>query len=253
MLGQSTIQIQPKPEPARWLVLDIETGNAPEDAVAQALEAWKPPANMKDPEKIETRRQEASAKIRERAALLDASPILCVAASASDRLSVLFNGMSEETADIEGWNVLGCGEEAKMLRLLRAFLDNETGPETVLVGHNLRAFDLPKLRHAYLRHMLRLPECLKPRIGEEARAETVDTMALFRAFSMERRDDFAVSLNVVAETLGIPHPKEVIDGSQVPTLHRAGEYHAILTYCAIDCATTARAFKLMTGFAEDLS
>jgi hypothetical protein len=252
MMGNAAIPLQPKPEPARFLVLDIETGEAPQEAIARAIEAWRPPANLRDQGKIESRREEAYAKIRERAALLDASPILCVALSANDRPPILFNGMSKETPSIEGWSVLGCGEETKMLRLVRAFLNNETGPETVLVGHNLRAFDLPKLRHTYLHHRLRLPECLKPRIGEEVRSETVDTMALFRAFSMEHRDDFAISLGVVAETLGIPHPKDVIDGSQVPALHQAGEYQAILTYCAIDCATTARVFKLMTGFAEDL-
>ncbi len=239
-------------QPAAWLVLDIETGTAPAEAVEAAIAAWKPPANIKDEAKIEARRQEAEARIRERAALLDASPVICVAAIAEAHRPIVFNGMDGSQYPIEGWAVAGGGDEAGMLAALREFLDTVAGPETIIVGHNLRAFDLPKLRHAYIRNKLRLPECLKPRFGDEARAETADTMALFKAYSMEHRDDYAVSLDTVAAALGIPRPKQLIDGAEVPKLHEAERYHEILTYCAIDTATTARAWELMAGFAEDL-
>jgi len=252
MLSEKAIPLAGIQPAARWLVLDIETGNAPVEAIQVAIEAWKPPANIKDETKIEARRKEAVQKIREKAALLDASPILCVAAIADGYAPAIFNGMDTNTYPVEGWSVIGAGNEARMLEILRNFLDTTTTPETILVGHNLRAFDLPKLRHAYIRNRLRLPECLKPRFGDEARAETADTMALFKAYSMEHRDDYAVSLDTVAAALGIPRPKQLIDGSQIPALHEAGRYHEILTYCAIDTATTARAWELMAGFAEDL-
>lgn len=51
--------------PAQWLVLDLETGHAPQAAIEAAIAAWKPPANIKDEAKIEARRQEAMIKIRE--------------------------------------------------------------------------------------------------------------------------------------------------------------------------------------------
>jgi len=108
------------------------------------------------------------------------------------------------------------------------------------------------LRNVYLRNRLQLPECIKPRFRDETRAETADTMSLFKAFSMEHRDDYAVSLDVMAEALGIPRPKQVIDSAQVPKLHAAGEYHAILTSCSIDTVTTTRAVELMAGFSDDL-
>jgi hypothetical protein len=238
-------------QPAAWLVLDLETGDAPDEAVTAALGAWKPPANVKDPEKIEARRLEAMEKIRERAALLDASPILCVALK-TDRLNIVLNGMNGDLPAIEGCDVWPCQNEHGLLLALRVLLDENTNPQTVIVGHNVRNFDLPKLRQAFIRHGLKLPEILKPRLRDEERAEIVDTAHLFKSFSMEHRDDFCSSLDTVAATLGIPRPKDVISGADVPRLHRAGEYTAILTYCAVDCACTARAYQLMTSAAPDL-
>jgi hypothetical protein len=239
--------------PARWLVLDLETGDAPEEAIQDVIDAWKPPANLKNPEKIETRRREAFDKIPERAALLDASPILCVAIQ-TDRTAILFNGMDSREYKCEGWRHNASGTERRMLEDLRVWLDTNTAPDTVLAGHNIRGFDLPKLRNAYLRHKLRLPAILAPRIldGDQT-AAVVDTAALFKAYSMEHRDDFCPGLDTVAAGLGIPRPKGVISGADVPRLHRAGEFAAILTYCAVDAAATARAYLLMTGQADDLT
>jgi hypothetical protein len=236
--------------PAAWLCLDLETGDAPEEAVSTALEGWKPPSNLKDPEKIEARRLEAMGRIREKAALLDASPILCVAVK-TETAALIFDGMTT-TASVPGWEEMPCGSERALLLALRSWLDRSTTPETVIIGHNVRNFDLPKLRQAFIRHGLRLPEILKPRLRDEERAEVIDTASLIKAFSMEHRDDFCPSLEAVAATLGIPRPKGVISGADVPRLHRAGEYAAILTYCAVDCACTARAYQLMTSSAPDL-
>lgn len=238
-------------QPANWLCLDIETGDAPEDVVNEAIAAWKAPSNWK-PETAEAKRAEAAEKIREKAALLDASPILCVAIK-TDREAWLFNAMNGVNYSVDGWECFPCATERTMLETLRHQLDMKTTPETLVVGHNVRGFDLPKLRNAYIRNNLKLPEILKPRLRDEAKAETVDTMSLFKAFSMEHRDDYMISLDTVAVGLGIERPKQVIDGSQVPKLHREKQYEPILIYCAIDTATTARAWQLMSGNAPDLN
>lgn len=93
--------------PATFVVIDLETGDAPAEAVEQALAGWTPPGNLKDPVKIDARRAEAVEKIRERAALLDASPILCVALQ-TDRARLIFNGMDHAAPDIDGWPVRPC-------------------------------------------------------------------------------------------------------------------------------------------------
>lgn len=227
---------------ARFVVLDLETGDAPEEAIEAALIAWKPPANVKKPETIEAKRVEAAERIRERAALLDASPILCVGVH-SDREAVMFNGMGECALELAGWSAQHAPDERGMLTALAAWLDAHTDELTTLAGHNIRNFDLPKLRNAFVRHRLPLPRCLRPR--EDGSQPVTDTMTLFKAFSMEHRDDFAVSLDTVAAAFGIPRPKQVISGAEVPRLHAAGQVAEILTYCAIDVDATTEIYRLM--------
>lgn len=250
MFTNAAVAVLPQ-SAAAWLVIDIETGDAPAEAVAAAIADWKAPANVKDPEKIEVRRQEAIAKFNGKAALLDASPILCVAIQ-TDRARLVFNGMDASAPTIDGWPVVPCGDERGLLLALRAWLDANTGPETMLAGHNLRAFDLPKIRHGYIRHGLKLPNVLRPKLGDEAKNEVVDTATLFKAFSMEHRDDFCPALDTVAASFGIPRPKQHMTGADCPRLFREGEFATILIYCAVDVATTARAYQLMTGTAPDL-
>lgn len=235
---------------ASFVVLDLETGDAPAEALAATIANWKAPGNWK-PETVEAKRREFAEKAADKAALLDASPILCVALQ-TDRARLILNGMDDSTPAIDGWPVVPCVNERGLLVTLRAWLDASATPETLIVGHNIRAFDLPKLRHAYIRHSLRLPEILKPRLRDEAKAETVDTAALFKAFSMEHRDDFCPSLDTVAASFGIPRPKQHMSGADCPRLYREGQIATVLTYCAVDVATTTRAYQLMTSTAPDI-
>ncbi|MFZ1643742.1 MAG: ribonuclease H-like domain-containing protein [Candidatus Contendobacter sp.] len=241
--------IIPQPS-AAFVVLDLETGNAPTQAIAAAMEEWKAPGNWK-PDTVAAKRREAAEKIIEKAALLDASPILCVAIQ-TDRTRLILNGMDASAPEIDGWPVMPCGDERGLIQALRFWLDTNTTAETTVVGHNIRAFDLPKLRHAYVRHSLRLPEILKPRLRDENKAETVDTASLFKAFSMEHRDDFCPSLDTVAASFGIPRPKQHMSGAECPRLFQDGQIATVLTYCAVDVATTTRAYQLMTANAPDL-
>lgn len=231
-------------EPARYIVADCETGFASQTAIDAALEGWKPPKNWK-PETAEAKRAEMAEKAVEKSSLLDASPILCLALK-TDRVSILLNGMSADSFDVPGWLVMPCSDEKGLLLALRALLDSATGPDTVIVGHNL-SFDLPKARNAYLRHRLRLPLML-----QSAEQPLFDTMRQVRHFSMENADERFVSLDTVARVLGIPQPKQVINGQDCPKLHRDGQYAAICTYCCLDVATTERAYLLMSGQSPEL-
>lgn len=236
-------------QPADYAVLDLETGDAPPAEVDSAISAWKPPKHWK-PETVEVKRAERAETLNGKAALLDASPILCVALK-TERMAVVLNGMEVSSPEIPGWLCLPCGDEKGLLVALRSVLEGVANPDTILVGHNLLGFDLPKLRNAYLRHRLFLPAVLRPLDGA-GRQPVFDSMREIRAFSMENSEERFISLETVARVLGIPQPKQVISGAEVPRLHREGEYAAILAYCALDVATTERAFLLMTGEAADL-
>ena len=233
---------------AKYAVLDIETGNAPAEFIEKALNDWKPPSNVKDHEKIESRRRDAMDKIMERGALLDASPILCVCIQ-TDRCSTVFNGMDLGPNEIIGWTVIDHSNEVSMLRSLRVWMDMNIDFDTDISGHNIRAFDLPKLRNAYVRNRLQLPQCLIPRENQNI----TDTAKLFKFFSMQHRDDFCPSLDDMADSLGLARHKQIVNGADVHKLHEIGEHKAILTYCCLDVATTTAAYLLMTGQSPELT
>lgn len=232
-------------EPARYAVLDLETGYAPQSAIDAALDGWKPPKTWKD-ETFAAKRGEMREKAEEKSALLDAAPIICLALK-TDRMAVILNGMDAAGYEIPGWLCLPCIDEKGLLMALRTILDSGAGPDTVIAGHNVLNFDLPKIRNAYLRSRLRLPLALRDQCQP-----VVDTMRQIRYFSMENADERYVSLDTVARVLGIPQPKQVITGADCPRLHKEGRIAEICTYCCLDVATTERAYLLMTGQAADL-
>ena len=235
-----------------WIVLDLETGNAPEEFIEQKIAEWTPPGNISKPETIAAKREEAKQKIREKSALLDAAPILCVAVNTPQQ-KMIFNGMDDKQHSIEGWEVQSFGDESRMLLGLRQWLDSGTDPYTTLVGHNVCGFDLPKLRSANIRHRLMLPHCLRIG-GDEYQQKTADTMKIYaRKFAVEGNGQPFVTLDRVAAAFGLPRPKLNISGSDVPAMHERGEHLAILTYCAIDAATTAAAWELMTSTSANLT
>lgn len=231
--------------PAAYAVIDCETGDCPPAALDAAIGAWKPPKTWK-PETVEAKRAERAEAISGKAALLDASPILCVALK-TDRVAILLNGMSADTFDVPGWLVMPCGDERGLLLALRTLLDSSAQPSTVIVGHNLLGFDAGKIRNGFIRHRLRLPAALA-----EFDQPVFDTMRQIRYFSMENADERFVSLETVARVLGIPQPKQVITGADCPRLHREGRFAEICTYCCVDVATTERAYLLMTGQSAEL-
>lgn len=234
-----------------WICLDIETANAPEGAIIEAMAAWRPPGNCTKADTIEQKRQEAEARYREKAALLDASPVICLAMQLSDGPSILFHSFRKQYS-VPGWLECASPDERTMLLVIREYL-NAQGGDPSAVGHNIRGFDLPKLRQAFIRHRLRLPKLFRIRADDEPPLKTADTMHMIRFFSMELRDEKFISLDQVAMVLGIEQPKKLVSGSMVPSLYRDERYQEILTYCAIDAATTARAFALMTNQAPDLA
>jgi hypothetical protein len=237
-------------QPADYLVIDIETADAPEEAIIAAFQAWKPDARTKDLKKIAEQRIEAQNRIRERAALLDAAPIICIGCKGPG-LALLFDGMQTVPTNLPGWTVIPSGDERGMLIAFRTWLDQGTDPDTLLIGQNIYGWDLPKLRGGFARHRLRLPQCLQPRLNESDRQPVSDLQRMYCAFSVQHPDQ-RPSLDEIAAGLDITRHKHITDGSQVPAMYKRGEFQLILSYCALDCVVEEQAYLRMTSSAPDL-
>ena len=55
-----------------------------------------------------------------------------------------------------------------------------------------------------------------------------------------------VSLDILAKTLGIPSPKECLDGSKVYPYYRAGKLAEICEYCKCDVDTVRQVYRRLT-------
>jgi hypothetical protein len=227
-----------------WLALDIETANGrPEDAERWARLYWSPSATWKD-ETIGRRWHEAIEKKTARLALLDSSPILCVSLRSAVELRCLhwLHRERGEPTLLHGAMVEGFEDESNMLVALRSLLDIHTADgETTIVGHNVRAFDLPRLRAAYVRAGLQLPAALARRD-----LQVYDTMVEYvRRFSIHGQA--MISLDDVLEVFGMESHKCTMSGAIVPELYDKGAFDTIIQYALLDVIAESDLFLRMAG------
>jgi hypothetical protein len=238
----------------RHLCIDIETCDAPAEAIELAARFYKAPSNMKDPEKIKAREAEAMAKLKEKSALLDGAPIGVVGA-VTEVGAVLFHCIKSKKkidaiknipAEIHGFK-----DERGMLGGFREWTDPRSLPNTVLIGHNIRNFDLPKLRGAFIRNRLVLPKVLRPEAKDEG-VTVHDTMRTFLyGFTTELAGDHYVSQEEMIARLGMPGHKHRLSGAEIPRMIAEGKAEEVLAYNYLDLAEAYSAFLAMTGQYKD--
>lgn len=111
-------------------------------------------------------------------------------------------------------------------------------------AHNGREFDIPYLCRRMLINGINLPSILDTSGLKPWEVNHLDTMDLWKF------GDFKsfVSLNLLALSLGIPSPKDDIDGSQVGAVYwKEKDLKRIDTYCLKDVVTTARVLMKLKG------
>ncbi|HXV78627.1 MAG TPA: ribonuclease H-like domain-containing protein [Candidatus Binatia bacterium] len=130
--------------------------------------------------------------------------------------------------------VLG-GEETDIIRGFWK-LASET---SLFVGHNLLDFDLRFIYQRSVIHQIK-PSREIP-FARYRNAPVFDTMHEWSKWGREH-----VSLDLLAQTLGIPSPKESLDGSKVYPYFRAGRLAEICDYCIADVETVRQAYRRLT-------
>jgi len=258
-------------QPDNYLVIDIETGYAPDDAISGMVDDWQPPGNIKDPEKIQARRAEFEAEARVKSALTDAAPIIAVAIKGQvglEQHGLVLHAMGQcpmPALEAQGVKVVGATSEGLMLQMLSAVLGQLADNQTLLAGHNVLLFDLPKLRNRLIRNRAAIPVSLQP--GDAIEHQPVyDTMKHARYFSAEAGkagNNPFFGFKRLEQVLGLSNPghKGIMSGEDVPVKHAEAmaalasgdaEKHAelatlIVAYNFQDVVQEEKAFRLMTG------
>ncbi|PWT77050.1 MAG: 3'-5' exonuclease [Bacteroidetes bacterium] len=119
-----------------------------------------------------------------------------------------------------------------------------TGTDKYLCAHNGREFDFPYLCRRLLIHELCVPSILFSHSRKKWELPHLDTMELWKFGDYKNY----TSLNLLALTLGIPTPKDDIDGSMVNAVYwQQQDLQRIVLYCQKDVFTVAQVYLRLYG------
>ncbi len=155
-------------------------------------------------------------------------------------------------------NIQGAGEHKKIV--LKSFSgDNEklllhefsemvsrwAGNESkYLCAHNGKEFDFPYLCRRLIINQLQMPAILNIAGKKPWEVNHLDTMELWKFGDYKSY----TTLNLLAHVLGIPTPKDDIDGSMVwEVFWKERNLERIVTYCQKDVVTVAQIFLRLQG------
>lgn len=132
------------------------------------------------------------------------------------------------------------GEEPKILKDFKNLLDTHFNrPHHLLCGHNGKEFDFPYIARRMIINRVELPNKLDLFGKKPWEIAHLDTMELWKFGDFKHY----TSLKLMANILGIPSPKEDIDGSMVKTVYYEDkDLDRIVKYCELDVITTAQVF-----------
>ena len=116
-----------------------------------------------------------------------------------------------------------------------------------LCGHNAKEFDIPFMARRMVINRIPLPEQLKIYDKKPWEIPVIDTMEMWK-FGAYR---YATQLKLLCEVLGIPSPKDDIDGSEVASVYyKEKDLDRIASYCEKDVIATMQIHRRLTG--EDI-
>ena len=132
------------------------------------------------------------------------------------------------------------GEEEDILREFKNLLETYFNrPKHVLCAHNGKEFDFPYIARRMIIHGISLPSKLSLFGKKPWEVPHIDTMELWRFGDFKNY----TSLKLLAHVLGVPSPKEDIDGSMVRDVYyEENDLERIVKYCERDVVTVAQVF-----------
>ncbi|MDP6921634.1 MAG: 3'-5' exonuclease [Lutibacter sp.] len=214
-----------KPDFTNILFLDIET--VPEVETYQDLPVYKQ-ALFAEKTHYQRRDQYTPEAFYERAGIwAEFGKIVCISVG-------YFSGLAPAAFRIRSFY----GNERSILQDFGALLQTHfSRPAQVLCAHNGKEFDFPYIARRMIIHQLALPEKLHLFGKKPWEVPHLDTMELWKFGDYKHY----TSLKLLSDVLGIPSPKDDIDGSEVARVfYQAKDIDRIVAYCERDTLTVAQ-------------
>jgi DNA polymerase elongation subunit (family B) len=122
---------------------------------------------------------------------------------------------------------------------------NKIGYNLVMVGHNIKFFDMPFLCKRFLINGLLIPQHMDIRGKKPWEIKHLDTAEIWNFGNLKG----SMPLSTITTVLGIPSSKDDIDGSMVDSTYYNEEngLARITLYCCKDVVATAQAYLRMNS------
>jgi uncharacterized protein YprB with RNaseH-like and TPR domain len=215
------------------LFLDIET--VPETENFSDLDATK--QELWDAKSRYQRKEEFSAEeFYDRAGIwAEFGKIICISV-----------GYFKMEGDIRTFRVTSFyGGEVKILKDFKSLLISHfSGNKHLLCAHNGKEFDFPYIARRMIIHNIELPYKLNLFGKKPWEVPHLDTLELWKFGDYKTY----TSLKLLTNVLGIPSPKDDIDGSEVYRVYyEEKEIDRIIVYCEKDTIAVAQIFLRLRG------
>lgn len=138
----------------------------------------------------------------------------------------------------------GDDEKLLLMKFANALNNWSEKKSRSLCGHNIKEFDIPYIARRMIIHKIPLPEIIQVSGKKPWELNFVDTLEAWKFGDHKHY----TSLNLISAVLGIPSPKDDIDGSMVGSVYyEEGDLDRIVNYCEKDVVTTARVLLRLRG------
>ena len=129
-------------------------------------------------------------------------------------------------------------DEHKILTDFKVLLDKHfTKKSNVLCAHNGKEFDFPFIARRMIVHQIELPKKLNLFGKKPWEVPHLDTLELWKFGDYKHY----TSLKLLTSILGVPSPKDDIDGSEVASVYyKEKNIQRIVTYCEKDTVAVAQ-------------
>ncbi|MDT0606140.1 3'-5' exonuclease [Croceitalea rosinachiae] len=137
------------------------------------------------------------------------------------------------------------GDEIQLLKDFKNLLQEHFNhAKHLLCGHNGKEFDFPYIARRMLINGIKLPYKLDLFGKKPWEIPHLDTMELWKFGDYKHY----TSLKLMANVLGIPSPKDDMDGSMVRDIfYKEQDLDRIIIYCELDVVTTAQVLLKLRG------
>jgi DNA polymerase elongation subunit (family B) len=137
------------------------------------------------------------------------------------------------------------GDEIKILKDFKTLLISHfSQTKHLLCAHNGKEFDFPYIARRMIIHHIELPYKLNLFGKKPWEVPHLDTLELWKFGDYKTY----TSLKLLTNVLGIPSPKDDIDGSEVfEVYYKKNDIDRIVTYCEKDTIAVAQIFLRLRG------